>query len=192
MCWHLGVTANVWVVRPCGYLCYPKHSSQAQTFWRTPHCSQGWLEKHGDIISVKSKRTAINKAYSRYIYFFYLTGPYCQSLHLSLRELFIKWVVFFKRTRKWKKLTSWCCHGRQWYLQWDKTVRRSPWPPTKQAEQSNWLSQKCTNSSGANRWSTRTVFQGVWPDSVSSNWTNNKPTATRDRGSSPDVYIPVL
>lgn len=25
-----------------------------------------------------------------------------------------------------KQLTSWCCHGRQWYLQWDKTVRRSP------------------------------------------------------------------
>lgn len=39
---HFGETTYLWAVRWREYLCYLEHSSPAQTFWRTPHCSQDW------------------------------------------------------------------------------------------------------------------------------------------------------
>lgn len=55
MGWHLGVTKKCLLVEVMWeYLCYPEHSSPAQTFWRTPRCSQDCWEG-GETISSKSK-----------------------------------------------------------------------------------------------------------------------------------------
>ncbi len=149
MGWHLGVTKKCLLVEVMWeYLCYPEHSSPAQTFWRTPRCSQDCWEG-GETISSKSK------------------GPWSVCVCRSDKTL---WFM---------KLTSWCCHGRQWYLQKDKTARRSPWPPAKQQEKSNFLRQKHTVSTQKMICSTAWCYT---QHSVSSYKINNNPAATSDRG----------
>lgn len=130
MGWHLGVTANFWLVRLYVNTSVIQSIHHQHKFSKEFHIVV-WADwrniRTQDIISFKSSQVASHQQSNRY-FSQSLTCP-SDRLNLSLEEITVSRE---KGTRNCKKLTSWCCRGRQWYLQWDRTLMRSPWPPAKQ------------------------------------------------------------